>query len=143
MEFNSLKCGCDVIIFNKDKQEIAKGKAVTAVSGHIGVMVKQGTLYDELLKCPEILIQGTLKYTYLHFDEFSGSFFGFNFCDELSERVSELTTGLTAVNEFDFKFGICNRRFSDYPGFRSALSDLSNQPYSPGSLQDYMLYFIF
>jgi hypothetical protein len=126
MEFNSLKPGCDVIIFNRDKQEIGEGKAVTSRDGDVGVLVKQGVLYDELLKCPEILIQGNLRYTHLHFSEFSGGFLGFNFTDELSERVSELTSGITAVNEFDFKWGICNERFSDYPGFRSALSDLSN-----------------
>lgn len=121
MEFNSLKCGSDVIIFNMDKQEIGRGKAVTSCNGDVGVKVTQGILHDELLKCPEILVCGELEYTFLHFGEFSGSFFGFNFSDELSQRVQDLTSGITAVNEFEFSFGICNSRFSDYPGFRSAL----------------------
>ncbi|WP_396190412.1 hypothetical protein [Flavobacterium sp.] len=122
MEFMSLKCGSDVIVFNKDKQEIARGVAISSCDGDIGVMLKSGKLYDELMKHPELLIQVSLRYTYLHFTEMTGMFIGFNFSDQLSDEVEQLLDGIRAVNVFEFGFGICNKVFADYPGFRATVN---------------------
>ena len=119
MDFNSLKCGNDVIVFNKDKQEIARGKAVTSRDSWVSVQLKSGKLYDELMKHRELLIFGEINYTYLRFSEYSGMFLNFNFTDKLSDEIEALVEDIRAVDEFNFRFGICNQHFADYPGFRS------------------------
>lgn len=116
--FSALKCGSEVTIFNKDKVEIGKGKATSSSQGWVGVQVVSGTLYDEMMKHPELLICETLKYTSLKFNEYFGNFLCINFTDEYSETVTDLFTGISAVDSFNLKFGICNERFKDYPGFR-------------------------
>lgn len=122
MDVMSLKCGNDVIVFDKDKQEIARGRASVGTQYKIGVELKSGKLYDELMKHPELIVAGGLKYSYLHFSEFSGRFIGFNSNDKLSDEVETLVKGIRAVNEFEFVWGICNSWFANYPGFRSAVT---------------------
>lgn len=121
MEHMSLKCGNDVIVFDKDKQEIARGQAAVGTPNCVGVELKSGKLYDELMKRSELLVGGNLKYTYLNFSEFSGRFIGFDFRDKLSDEVEELLDGIRAVNEFEFGYGMVNSWFASYPGFGSSI----------------------
>jgi hypothetical protein len=126
MEHNSLKCGSDVIVFDKHKNQIAKGRAVVGTEHRVGVQLTSGKLYDELMKQPQMLLGGDLKYTYLFFGEFSGLFINFNFSDDLSDEVEQLVDGIRAANEFEFGWGMVNSVFATYPGFRGSIKTLPN-----------------
>jgi hypothetical protein len=124
MYFDSLKCGSDVIVFDKNKQEIARGKAVASYESRISVQLRSGKLHDELMKHPELLIMGNIKYTYLKFSEYTGKFISFNFADKISDEVEALVEDTRAVDEFNFGMGICNQDFADYPGFRETINSI-------------------
>ena len=123
MDFNSLKCSSDVIVFDKDKQEIARGKGVSSCDSWVSVQLRSGKLYDELMKHPELLVFGEMKYSYLRFSEYSGMFLNFSFSDKLNDEVEALVEDIRAVDEFNFRMGICNKHFADYPGFRSIMKE--------------------